>query len=194
MAATQLREPAALTTKSSTASANCSPEDLAAFEIPDSDPIDLDREMLPRGLYLATVSEMILEKKSEQVPVRLIVRESASGKLNRDVVCAEGVSRLGSDFEMAITGAVKFETGNTTQGGELTLRQFQVFTDKGDYGVVVSTPKAAARGLNLKQAMSGSAVGQLFKIDDRNYVLRFTREKDGVRARLQVRLEFIPQT
>jgi len=194
----------------------CSSEELSRFEAPDVESIDLDRESLPRGLYLATLAEMLLEKKAESAPVRLLVREIPGGKQDAEIICSENVGKLGSAFEMAITGVVKFESGAASQGSSqglsqgtnfqqgmsqgsniitrVTSRQFYVYVKGAEHGVILSNPKTAARSTNLKQALADSgSVGQITKLDERHYLLKFTREREGVRARLLVQLELIPQ-
>lgn len=189
------RDLAAITTKVSTVSTGCSAEEAALFESIDGEPIDLDRDPLPRGFYLATVTEVLLEKRAEGSPIRLRVREVPGTKMNREIVCSENTGRLDPEFEMAISGVVKFDTSSSLQGTNFTTRQFHIFRDreKNDYGVVVSTPVASAASMNLKQALTGSAIGQLFRQEDKSYVMKFSRERDGYRMTMIVRLEFVPQ-
>lgn len=193
----EARAAAALTTKVSTVQAGCSAEDLAAFDQTEGEAIDADRDALPRGFFLATSTEVFLEKKADGAPVRLRVREVPGGKMSREIVCSENTDRLESDFEMAITGLVKFDTSMPETGVSYTSRQFHIFSDKNEdksgYGVVVSTPTISARAGSLKQAFPGSSIGQLFRLDERNYLLKFYRERESYRLQMIVRLEFIPQ-
>lgn len=182
---------AAVTAKADTSA--CQPEELAAFDKVSGDEVDLERESLPRGLYLATVSEMLLEKKGEP-PVRLLVREVPGGKHQGDIVCSENFDRLGELFEMSITGVVKFETVTNPQGAGLTSRQFFMFSNQADNGVVLSNPKLADQNRTFKQVVTSPAsAAQLYRLNERHYLLKSVRERDGVRVRLMIHLEMIPQ-
>ncbi len=173
----------------------CAADDFALFENTDGDVVDLDRETLPRGLFLATLAEMAIEKKAEgSTPARLIVREVSGGK-GAEITCADGIERLGPDFEMALTGLVKFETTLKPAGSGFTSRQFFFFQDKDGYGVVLSNPKHLISSLNrqqpvdLRQILRASpASPQLLRVSDRAYLLKYTRERDGVRGYLLIHL------
>jgi hypothetical protein len=174
----------------------CTTEDFAPFEHTDGEVVDLDRESLPRGLFLATLAEMAIEKKTEgsSVPARLIVREVSGGK-GAEINCADGIERLGSDFEMALTGLVKFETTQKPEGSGFTSRQFFFFQDKDGYGVVLSNPKhligslSRQQPVDLRQILRASpASPQLLRVNDRSYLLKYTRERDGVRGYLLIHL------
>jgi hypothetical protein len=178
-----------------TRSANdpCQPDELAAFDRTEGEEFDLEREVLPRGLYLATISEMLLEKKGEP-PTRMLIREIPGGKQQGEVLCAENLDRLGDSFDLSLSGVVKFETMTDTRGADLTLRQFTVFSSAKGHGAVITNPKLASRDKTLKSTLTSPlSSGQLSRIDDRHFMLKFIRERDGVRARLQIRLELIPQ-
>lgn len=171
----------------------CNPEDFATFERVDGEALDLERETLPRGLFLATLAEMAIEKKGEPLPTRLIVREATAGK-GAEIACADGLDRLGNDFEMVLTGLVKFDTKEKPEGSGLTSRQFFFFQDKSGYGVVFSNPKHLVNGLNrvpldLRQILRASpASPQLFRVSDRAYVLKYAKEREGVRGYLLIHL------
>lgn len=171
----------------------CNAEDFVSFERLEGEVIDFEREGLPRGLFLATLAEMAIEKKGEPQPTRLIVRETTGGK-GAEVACADGLDRLGTDFEMVITGLVKFDTKEKPEGTGFTSRQFFFFQDKAGYGVVFSNPKHLVSGLNrrpldLRQILRTSPGSpQLVRINDRAYILRYAKERDGVRGYLLVHL------
>jgi hypothetical protein len=174
----------------------CSTEELAAFERNDGEVIDLDRESLPRGLFLATASEMLIEKKSDAGAARALIREVIGGK-GAEISCSENVEKLGQDFDMVMTGLVKFETTERPLGSGFVSRQFFFFQDKNGYGVVLSNPKPTSQSLDQttdlrKYLRGGVPAGQLVRLSERAYLLRYLRERDGVRARLLVRLELIP--
>lgn len=144
----------------------CRSEDLLPFDRIDGDIIDLDQENLPRGIYLARVSEMLVEKKNEgQSPSRILVREinSSQGSLavakGAEVICAENLERFGTDFESSLNGLVKFEVNDkstaSSAGGGSIFRQYYFFQDPTGYGVVISNTR---RPLNLTAAAS-NAVG-----------------------------------
>jgi hypothetical protein len=170
----------------------CSSEDLAVFDRNDGEVIDLDRESLPRGLFLATASEMLIEKKTDTGSARALVREVIGGK-GAEITCSEAVEKFGQDFDMVMTGLVKFETTEKSLGSGFVSRQFFFFQDKNGYGVVLSNPKPSAQNNDLKKYLRGGVpVGQLVRMSDRSYLLKYMRERDGVRARLLVRLELVP--
>lgn len=170
----------------------CASEELQAFERQDGEVLDLERENLPRGLFLAKASELLIEKKSESSFARAIVREVIGGK-GAEIACAEGIENLGPDFDMAISGLVKFDTTERPQGSDFVSRQFFFYQDRTGYGVVLSNPRLASQSVDLKrQIRSGSAMAQLVRLSPRGYLLKYQRERDGVRARLFVHLELIP--
>jgi len=176
-----------------TSTVTCNLEDYARFERSTGDIVDLDRENLPRGLFLATQAEMLIEKKPEtgSPATRVIVREENVGK-GGEIVCAEGLERLGADFEMALSGLVKFETREKPEGSGFISRQFFFFQDKEGYGVVLSNPKqiSGRTPLDLRKILRASpAAPQLYRNGDRSYTLRYSRERDGVRGQLLVHLE-----
>lgn len=176
-----------------TSTVACNPDDVAHFDRVAGELVDLDRENLPRGLFLATQAEMLIEKKPDagQSATRVIVREENVGK-GAEIVCAEGLERLGADFEIALTGLVKFVTTDKPEGSGFTLRQFFFFQDKDGYGVVLSNPKqlASRTPLDIRKLLRSSpGAPQLFRNGDRAYTLRYLRERDGVRGQLLVRLE-----
>lgn len=170
----------------------CNADDFTRFERPAGEPVDLDREALPRGVFLATQAEMLIEKKSDAAPAtRVIVREENVGK-GGEIVCAEGLERLGTDFEMALSGLVKFETKEKPEGSGFVSRQFFFFQDKDGYGVVLSNPKqlSSRTPVDLRKLLRASpAAPQLYRNNDRSYTLRYARERDGVRGQLLVHLE-----
>lgn len=175
-----------------TAAVACHADDWARFERPLGEPVDLERENLPRGLFLAALTEMRIEKKAEVGgATRVIVREESGGK-SAEIVCAEGLGNLGVDFEMALTGLVKFKTTERPEGDDFTSRQFFFFQDKDGYGAVLSNPKqlSSRAPLDLRKLLRASVASpQLFRTSDRSYVLKYSRERDGIRGQLLVYLE-----
>jgi len=193
-------QPSELTASKSVAGAlnavACTSDDFAAFEQTDGDVVDLDREALPRGLFLATLAEMAIEKRAEgsSGSARLIVREVSGGK-GAEIACADGIERLGADFEMVLTGLVKFETTQKPEGSGFTSRQFFFFQDKDGYGVVLSNPKHLVTSINRQQPVNlrqflraNPASPQLVRVNDRSYMLKYIRERNGVRGYLIVHL------
>ncbi len=169
----------------------CSPEEINAFERQEGEVVDLDRESLPAGLFLATVSEILVEKRNEMSISRMLVREQVGAKA-AEIVCAEGTDKFGQDFELSLAGLVKFDTTEKPQGSGFTLRQFYLYQDKSGYGVVLSNPRLNPANAELKKLVKGVfANGQLSRLNENEYVLRYARERDAVRARLQIRLELV---
>lgn len=178
---------------SSTNSLACTSDDLLSFEKPTGEVVDLAREVLPKGLYLATLSEVFLEKKAEGLPSVKFVAREVPGSRNGEIICAENFEKVGPDFDLAIMGLVKFETTKNAMGENFTARQFYVFSDRGGYGVILSNPEVVSKDQDLKRFLnSGMSRGQLVRLSDRDYVLRMSRERDGVRVRLAIRLELVP--
>jgi hypothetical protein len=171
----------------------CSSSDLARFDKIDGDEIDIARDALPRGMYLATLSELLIEKKAEQSG-RLLARESLEEKQQAEIVCSENVEILGDSFELSLSGAVKFDTISDPGGGNLVSRQFLAFANQERHGVVISSTKLADRSRTFKQSVtSGIFIPTFSKIDERHFVLKLLKERDGIRARLLIHLEMIPQ-
>lgn len=173
----------------------CVAEELAEFDRVEGEVVDLERDTLPRGIFLATESEMLLEKpaasdKKPETSARILVREVTGGKRDAEIACSENAERFSEGFEMSISGLVKFDTVANPAGGDFTSRQFYVFADRKGRGVVVSNSKLLGRERSLKQLLS---TGQFIRLDDRHYLVKTMRERDGSRARLIVRLELIPQ-
>jgi hypothetical protein len=173
----------------------CRPEDLSGFtslENSSPDVFDLEHEELPRGLFLATKAEMRIEKKPDVLagPSRIVVHETMGG--NAEIVCAEGLDRLGVDFEMAISGLVKFQTNERPEGSGFTSRQYFFFQDKDGYGLVLSNPKQLTHQLPLdlrKTLRSSPSSPQLIRLNDRTFILKYSREVEGVHADLLVYLD-----
>jgi hypothetical protein len=172
---------------------HCSQEDLAAFDRNEGTLVDLDREDLPKGLFLASVSEMLIEKRGDSgqmIQTRLVLSEQA-GDADPQVVCAENPEKLGIDFQTAISAVVKFDTRGFTQGTGLTTRQFFVHTDRSGYGAIFSTPRNQST-TNIKQALSNSnALFQVFKTGENELMIKYMRERDGIRTRLLTRLQIV---
>jgi hypothetical protein len=178
-------------------SQSCTSIDLSSFEKPAGEVIDLNREALPKGLYLATLSEVFLEKKSEKqiegAPVVRFLAREVAGSRNGEIVCSENIEKVGPDFDLAIMGLVKFDTSRNPNGDDFTARQFYVFSDRSGYGVILSNPEIASKEHDLKKFLnSGMSRGQLVRLSEREYALRMVRERDGVRVRLSIRLELVP--
>jgi hypothetical protein len=172
----------------------CAAEDLVDFERAEGEVVDLEHETLPRGIFLATESLMLLEKPAvagkTDAPTRLLVREMTGEKLDAEIVCSENTERLADGFDISVSGVVKFDTVSTAAGADFTSRQFYVYADKNGRGVVVSNSKLMGRERALKQLIAG---GQFVRLDDRHFVVKTSRERDGAKARLQIKLELIPQ-
>lgn len=181
------------------AQAACAPEELHSFERTELGvPIDLEREALPRGLFLAKVSELLIEKRTEtqtaaQTTSRLLVREVVGSGRGAEIRCAENVEGFGHDFDVTMTGLVKFETSERPTGSGFVLRQFFFFQDMDGFGVVVSNPKLSSPIFDLKKLIRGGvAPGQLVRTGERSYLIRYVREREnGVRARLVIHLDLI---
>ena len=176
----------------------CAAEDLAMFDRQENQKIDqkfgqeVDLETLPRGLYLATVSDMLLEKQNGTgAPTRILIREIPGGK-GGEVVCNENLEGFGHDFQISVTGLVKFDTTSNPQGADFTARQFYVFSEKNTQGIVLSHPTFSAP-LELKKLIQGrNSVVHFVHLADKSYLMSFMRRKSGgVRARLLVHLELV---
>jgi hypothetical protein len=173
----------------------CAPEDLAMFDRQDGAGIDLEHVTLPRGLYLATVSDMLLEKQNDSgIPTRILIREIPGLAKGGEVICNENLEGFGNDFQMSVTGIVKFDTTNNSQGADFTARQFYVFSDKNTQGIVLSHPTFSAP-LELRKLIKGhNSVVHFVRLSDKSYLMTFTRRKaGGIRARLLVHLELVPR-
>lgn len=181
----------------------CAHEDLSFFTRKNlGEVIDLDNEVLPRGLFLASLSELLIEKRPEtgeesqgssEGKARVLIREVVGSGRGAEIRCAENVEKFGAEFGLTMTGLVKFETLNRPTGSGFALRQFFFFQDRSGYGVVVSNPKLTSPIFDLRKLIRGGvAPGQLIRTGDRNYVLRYSRELEGgVRARLIIHLDLI---
>ena len=173
---------------------NCMNDQVVEFGKPEGELLDLDREPLAKGLYLASVSQLMLEKRIDGTSdvARLMAREVAGTKIG-EILCTENMEKLTSDFDMSITGLIKFDTGTNPNGDSFTARQFYVFSDQRGRGVVLSNPDLGARAQDLKRFLStGVARGQFYRLNDRAYMLRFVREREGARILLTIRLDLIP--
>ena len=173
------------------AQAICHPDEYQNFERVGGYVVDLDRDQLPRGLFLASASELLIEKKGEP-HTRVLIREAVGGK-GAEIRCAENVDRLGPEFDLTMTGLVKFETAENPLGKGFTLRQFFFFQDRTGFGVVMSNPKLSSPVFDLRKLVRGGlAPGQLVRTGERSYLLRYSREREGgIRARLIVHLDLI---
>lgn len=157
------------------------------------EPIELGAQELPRGLFLATMSELLLEKRDESAAVRLLVREVPGDKRGQ-IICSENLERLGENFEMSIAGLVKFTTIERPLGDGFVARQFYVYANGDQRGVILSNQRPTITDMDLRYWMSsGVSEGELRRLDDRTYLMKFIRERDGVVARLAVQLEYFPQ-
>lgn len=172
----------------------CAHEDLSLFNRRDvGEVIDLESEILPRGLFLARVSELLIEKRTETDIAKVLIREVVGGGRGAEIRCAENVDKFGFQFDMTMTGLVKFETLNRPTGSGFALRQYFFFQDQSGYGVVVSNPKLTSPIFDLRKLIRGGvAPGQLIRTGERTYLLRYIREREGgVRARLLIHLDLI---
>lgn len=171
---------------------SCLPSDFSAFDRHTGEVLDLEREIPPRGLYLAVRSEMLLEKKNSNGAVtRMLVRE-VPGSKSAEIVCSEHLDLLGDSFELVLSAPVKFTVGLDSVGEDLVARQFYIYTNKGEHGVILSNPRTSAQKLNLKDFFdAGRSMGQLVRMDSQTYLMRTVREQNGVRARVNVILEYV---
>lgn len=173
-------------------SAKCSSDDVASFEKSEGTLVDLEREEIPKGLYLAAQSTLLVEKKFDGATgaARFMVREEP-GKSEAKVICAENPERLGPEMQTAVAAVVKFDTSVSNQSRGLTTRQFLAFVGKNGYGVVLSTAKNEA-AIDLKTALANSnAVTQIFKLSERSFAIRYFRERDGVKTRVLTRFDLV---
>ncbi len=178
--------------KATSRTVSCSAEDLATFDRPEGEVLDLDREPLPKGLYLANLSEMLVERKLESGAVARLLARELQGSKNGEIICSENMEKL-APFDLAIMGLVKFDTSVNPAGESFTARQFYVFSDRNGHGVILSNPELGNRGQDLKRFLTtGMARGQFVRLTDRQYLLRFVREREGARIRLSIRLELVP--
>lgn len=171
----------------------CVHEDLSLFNRKNlGEVIDLDNEVLPRGLFLASRSELLIEKRGEGA-ARVLIREIVGSGRGAEIRCAENVEKFGTEFGLTMTGLVKFETLNRPTGSGFALRQFFFFQDPSGYGVVVSNPQLTSPIFDLRKLIRGGvAPGQLIRTSDRTYIIRYARELEGgVRARLIIHLDLI---
>ena len=183
-----------LKTTGTTPTVNCTSDQVAEFEKPEGELLDLDHEPLVKGLYLASVSQLMMEKRIDGSTdvARLMAREVAGTKIG-EILCTENMEKLTGDFDMSITGLIKFDTGVNPNGDSFTARQFYVFSDQRGRGVVLSNPDLGTRAQDLKRFLStGVARGQFYRLNDRSYMLRFIRERYGARILLTIRLDLIP--
>lgn len=183
----------AATTKSkaSVVTRACTNEMLASFADHSGVVLDLEREALPKGLYLATLSELQLVKKESDVTGRLIARE-VSGTRTGEILCAENMTVFGDDFSLALLGPVKVDTSQDSSHENLTVRQFYVFADKNGHGMVLSNPELDRRGQDLKAFLNtGASRGQIVRYSNRQYAIRLSRDQDGAQARLLIRLDLV---
>lgn len=172
----------------------CTSEELLSFERAElGETISLDHDSLPRGLFLAKDSELLIERKADSSYSRVLVRETVGSKRGAEIICAENVEGFGTDFDFSMTGLVKFETSERTTGSGFVLRQFFFFQDLMGFGVIVSNPKISSPIFDLRNLIRGGvAPGKLMRTGDRSYILRYVREREnGVRARLVIHLEHI---
>jgi hypothetical protein len=180
--------------KISTQSRGCAVEDLATFERLEGEQlVHVERDELPRGLYLASISEVLVEKKTADglSTARILARE-IPGSNKAEIVCSDHVAHFGEEFEMTVTGLVKFDTGFEPKGAGLVARQFYVFAGHDRHGVILSNADLYERAEGLPGFLKkGNAHGQVVKAAEDAYALRFTRERDGSVARMFVRLDRI---
>jgi hypothetical protein len=173
----------------------CAPEDLAIFDRQGDGQVGekVDLEALPRGLYLATVSDMLLEKQSDtNLPNPRVLIRDVPGSKGGEVICNENLEGFGHDFQMSVTGIVKFDTTTNPHGADFTARQFYFYSDKNSQGVVLSHPTFSSP-LELRKLVEGrNSVVRFNRLADKSYLMSFTRRKaNGVRARLLVHLELV---
>lgn len=172
----------------------CTTEDISGFNKQSGQVFDLEREKLPKGLFLASAAELLIEKKQDtQVVARVLVHETIGGK-ESEIRCSESLERFGQDFDMTMTGLVKFESADV--GGptsKFVQRQFFFFKNRTGYGAVVSNPKTPLTTGDLQKAiLSTGAQAQLIRFGDRDFAIRYVREREGgVKAILMVKLELI---
>jgi hypothetical protein len=176
----------------------CAQVELAALSRPEGVVVDFEKENLPKGLFLASRSELLIEKLGDATTVppqpgaHVLIREIHGGK-DAEIKCADGVERLGTDFDLTLTGPVKFETSTHPWGSGFVLRQFFFFLNRKGYGAVISNPKPGATVVDLRRLLrEGVTPGQLFRVNDHAFVIRYVREREsGVRATLSIRLDRI---
>lgn len=190
----KLKANAAKISSQAVANSACAAEDLAFFERQDGEVVDLSRELLPRGTFIARTSEMLVERKFATGLARALVREATGGK-STEIVCAENFDKINREvIDVTMTGLVKFEIGDKSTLSGLVARQFFFFQDQGEYGAILSNPKSLSSqsSVDLKKLL-GSQIqpGQVVRLTDRTFALRYQRERDGLRARLVIHLDLI---
>lgn len=172
----------------------CSVENVAHFDSAEGETIDLTRDQMPRGLYLAQYSEFIIEKKSETGIARAIFRESAGAK-SAEVICADSFERVPPEaIDIAMTGLVKFDLSGNSSGVGFTQRQFFFYQNKSGFGANFSNPKSLLNSgsIDLKRFLSAQApLIQVVRLSDKLFLLKYSRETEGVRGRLHIHLELI---
>jgi hypothetical protein len=173
----------------------CAEERISSFELQFSEVVHLEKGELPKGLYLASGAEFLVEKRASNgdVVARMIAREEATagrGRAGSEIVCTDHVDHFGVDFEMAITGLVKFDTSLDPLGGGLVARQFYAFANEDQHGVILVNAAAGLRSESLADFLrNGSAEGEIRKLSEGRYVLRFTKRRGDHYAKMLVHLE-----
>ena len=174
----------------------CTNEDLAPFLKLEATPVEADK--VPEGLFLANFSEMLIEAKNETSDEagaisRVLYRENAgksAGRNAAEIICSNGTDKLGtaSEIEFVMKGLVKFSPNSVEAP---TLRQYFFHADTTGIGAVFSNPRSIAKAQSLREHLRATG-GQLLKLSDTKYALRYASQRDRARAALLIVLDYIP--
>ena len=183
------REPSA---SKAVAHVACTNEDLAPFLKLEATPVEVDK--VPEGLFLASVSEMLVEASDDAGSVsRVLYRENAgksAGRSAAEIICSNGTEKLGtaSEIEFVMKGLVKFSPNSAEAP---TLRQYFFHADATGIGAVFSNPRSITKAQSLREHLRTSG-GQLLKLGETKYALRYVSARDRARASLLILLDYIP--
>ncbi len=176
---------------------SCSSDETAGFTRDDGE--RFDPMSLPTGLYVASTIQLFLEKTNApgEAPSRALVREVIGSDKGVEIVCADGLEKFGNDFDFSVTGLVKFVASAQKVAGDFSFRQVFFYQNKLDTGAIVSNPQltsqaihaAAGAGLGLTELLHHGG-GQLFRLADSTYRLKYVRDRDsGLHAKLIIDLD-----
>jgi hypothetical protein len=189
------------------ASSGCSADDASLFDRQEGEIVESDS--LPSGLFVASKIELLLEKSELGSPssppvdptvatgpvstgARVIIREVIGSDKGAEIACSEGIEKFGHDFEMSMIGLVKFDTTARAEGSGFIQRQIFFFQNKDGFGAVVSNPglaiQHAASPLSLRHILHRGAA-TLERLSATTYRLKYTRDRNGVRAKMVILLD-----
>jgi hypothetical protein len=172
----------------------CTPEAFAKFEGFKGDPVDIDA--LPRGYFLYSEADFLVESSSDKGAFSAVVREtparSHKEKIKAEISCADHIASLGSDFTFAMTGLVKITNTFGHPEIELTQRQYSIAKDAQHLQAVAMKVSNSAESLKSFMQAQGSQ-SRLLKTGDRTYELHLVNDRVKSRGDLLIKFDFTPE-